>query len=801
MSYERAKGERGFSKKREKLYSQKSGVLSIEEESFGGSVFGNFIPKSNKSYSSLVMNMQNEGTSLCTRNKTEKLNFTKTLEAPVMLTNFLHACRAENLGVLQGDVLISDIYSDSGEYDGALLECVFHDPEEPLYDPYLGMDPLISFSSKFAVDNYILRIFSEEGLFPSVTVSRSNIQTIYNGKPEVKTNSSGKKYADAEFSVSNNTSDYNILFSFEKPSEDIYNASFKFRIMLLSKTEISAAGVENSKINDVDFSSEKGSVNVAVTIPDGENCSECFYDGKYVFTRGKNLVVFDTDKEITEVKCSDIPNLKSKTIHIEDRFLTLFENGELYTFSDDVSNKEIWKSGIYIPTLYSVTNGTNGKATAVEQMNILTEYFYIRLGSSSIGTYELPKNLFVDGDYIKAYDPKTNKELENSNVNLSVEPYSDGGGKIQTNAQMLGLLVRLRLKKDETGFFTDFDTVERYRKIFFSSFGNTPFPSAISGEDNLICFGGDNEKDIGVFRINEKMYIKPCDALIVENNEKVTSVVKYTDEYLVFSPHYIRKLMLSENGGEENRFSYSFENFKYDVGCDSPKSVALADDRIIYLNSVMGIFCIDRFGFSQRDMSRKVSLNIEPGEYGLFSHSDTELQNAEAVFCDNKYFLRVGDDFYVWDFMYSAPKLSGGTEESEREMKWFLFSDMECKNIFGKIGKTFFFEDKSGGISCYNSGISLLSEVETVYKSREYSFSDFDGALVVKLSVFADINDKCTVKFFFDGDISPCEYGIFKNGSAVYALKPEKKRCGKFSFSVSSNSAFRLCGYKIEYII
>ena len=38
MSYERARGERGFSKKREKLYSQKSGVLSIEEESFGGSV-------------------------------------------------------------------------------------------------------------------------------------------------------------------------------------------------------------------------------------------------------------------------------------------------------------------------------------------------------------------------------------------------------------------------------------------------------------------------------------------------------------------------------------------------------------------------------------------------------------------------------------------------------------------------------------------------------------------------------------------------------------------------------------------
>ena len=126
---------------------------------------------------------------------------------------------------------------------------------------------------------------------------------------------------------------------------------------------------------------------------------------------------------------------------------------------------------------------------------------------------------------------------------------------------------------------------------------------------------------------------------------------------------------------------------------------------------------------------------------------------------------------------------------------------MECKNIFGKIGKTFFFEDKRGGISCYNSGVSLLSEVETVYKSREYSFSDFDGALVVKLSVFANIKDTCTVKFFFDGEHSPCEYGIFKNGSAVYALKPEKKRCGKFSLSVSSASAFRLCGYKIEYII
>jgi hypothetical protein len=373
---------------------------------------------------------------------------------------------------------------------------------------------------------------------------------------------------------------------------------------------------------------------------------------------------------------------------------------------------------------------------------------------------------------------------------VTLEAYDYGGGKLTEDSYCYGILVKLRFRSDSG----EGKIVKKCRKMLFSPDGSELFLWE-NGAQNILLYSG---ADILALPLRDNMYAAEKDIALMENTEKITALLKYSENFLVFSQNYIRKMIVSKG---ENGFDITFQNFRYENGCDIPWSAVCADDKIIYANSRTGVFCIDRFGFSERDMTKHVSGNIEAGENGFFSCSKEALYGAEATVCDGKYFLRVGDYFYIWDFAYASPT---GTEKAseERKLRWFMYSGLPARDILGAYGGEVYFVTLDGELASLARGTSLSSETESYFRSGSYCLSRFGGASVWKLSLSLAAKEPCTVRLYFDGEEGNSKYTLTPEAeeSTLCIIRPEARECRKFAFSLHSFGAVRLDGVKIEYL-
>lgn len=532
-------------------------------------------------------------------------------------------------------------------------------------------------------------------------------------------------------------------------------------------------------------------------VSDGTLDAYCLDGGQYVFKKGPALYVYDIESGICFKEIENLPENETCAIyHLSDCFALIFESGSVYTVSDDLSHN-ITSDSVHIPCLYTLYEDRSEKR---EDINLFTEYFDVALNLQTGKGTEVPSDLLIDGDYYEVRN-SSGEIIGNDSVAVSV---NESGGATIYNRNLSALLrVRLRLKHDETGTITTYDDIQNFKKMMLNPFERILIPGVENGKTKFIVYSAESEKNFTVVCIDRQFYASEPETLVFENTEKITSILRYSDEYLLFSPNYIKKMTLTENEGSSPRFSIAVENFKYDVGCDMPKSAVYTDDKIIYANSKAGVFCLDRFGLSQRDMNRNVSANIEEGDKGLFSCSAEDLEYAEAVICSGKYYLLIGDVFYVWDFRYAAPSSSTEKLSESRKMRWLICSGTSCAHIIGSEADKFYFVTEDGRLAYFGGGTSLeVSNSESLYESRDYELSLFgSGAVLHKLSLSLAATDKCTVRCYFDGEVSAAKYTLSpQNGKVeLYQIRPEKHKCRKFAFSVSSFGAMRLEGFKIEW--
>ena len=537
-------------------------------------------------------------------------------------------------------------------------------------------------------------------------------------------------------------------------------------------------------------------LNMGEDVPSGAVDADCFDDGKYVFKKGAYLFMYDAARGECYKERDDLPeDVHCVIYHIYGYFAVIHEDGNVFLVSDDFSH-ETEKTTIHVPLLYSLYTE---KQTQWNPLNMLTEYFRVHTVLGYGNSCELPSSLFVDGDFYEVRD--INGNLLSSNV-ISFTAHEDGGATIYSQLTTSNLYITLRLKHDETGTFTTYDDIQRFREMFFYPLGAVNFPSNTNDMRNLLLYGGENEKKFTVFCLTELIFVREKNMTTFENVEKISSVLRYSDDYLLYSPHYIRKMTLTEDSSADVRFSVAVENFKYDVGCDMPKSAVCTDDKIIYANSKAGVFYLDRFGFSQRDMSRNVSANIEGGEYGLLACGAEALENAQAVICGGKYYLCVGDVFYVWNFRHAVPSSSTEKLSESMKMRWNLYSGLSCARIVGTDVNEFYFVTDEGELARLASGSSLeAAAAESFYESEDHVLSPFGKAVVFKLSLSISATENCIVRCYFDGEESNAKYVISPQVGAVatYEIRPEKHRCRKFAFSVSSFGAIRIEGARVEW--
>ena len=781
MSYNEVRNKKGVSEKRAVFGAERSfsDVLKSEstEDFGGGAFFGDFAEVPENGYG-LSLNMDSCGLSLMTRKDSEAKKITEALRR-VQVKDVIFGIGADELYPI-GNA------SATGSGDLFYITCNFFALDGEEYT-----NPGVYILKYLPAGKYLFRLYLGTGMCPHVKIYESTDNVQFEGKPEVHTDSAGVRYVTAEFEVSEAV---RIDMTYSKGASATLTHKF-MRPMIIDVGTAVAEGADENEVKNTFFEGESAVLESTVAVAEGENEAEAFSGGKYIFKRGKHLYSVSVKSGECFLESSRLPESGKCVIYRCGKgFIAVCENGEAFTTDDFDPGAGTEKSSFHIPVNYFLY-GEGGELPyeKKEALNLLCEYFYVKLVYNGAKSYILPKELKIDEDFCEAYDPENMSRLPAGDVTLTVS--DDGTVTLTEDSYCYGILVKLRLNKESETF----EKIKKCRGLLFSPAGNEVFPSVYGGGHNIVLYGGENGAEFAVFALGKNMYAAEDRTLFWENTEKISAVLRYSENFLVFSPHYIRKMILSET--ENGVFSLSMQNFKYDIGCDIAGSAVCADDKIIYANSRAGVFYINRFGFSEKDMSRHVSANIEAGENGLLLCGESALLSAEAAVCDGKYFLRVGEVFYVWDFSHAVPSSSEKASE-ERKLRWLVYSGLDCRRMLGADEEKIYFLTQDGELASLERGTSLASGVESYFHSREYSLAPFSAATPWKLSLSLSAKEACTVRLYFDGEEGSARYTLTPGaeGSTLCFVRPEARKCRRFAFSLHSFGGMRLDGVNIEYL-
>lgn len=775
MSYNKVRNTRGISEKRMRFGSAgfSDVTASIDARDLGGGSFFCTHADVPENGNALSLNLCPHGCALETRADVavhKNMKARRRIELTDMLwgmdTSRLHA--VGNVSVGAGGA-------------GFLVTCNFFAPEG---EPY--KDPGVYVTKKLEAGDYLFRLYLGGDVCPKIKIYESTDKVNYEGKPSVVAYG-GKRYVQAEFAAEKTV---RIELTYENTGADTVTRELE-RLVLINTSAAVELGMPESKAKNTLFSGGSTVWEDETDIPTGEDDAAAFGGGRYAFKRGAGLYTVEAKSGECFLEYPLMPMSDACTIYRRgDGFIAVCENGVTVTTSDTAPGMGAKKGEVYTPLCYYIYNPEGDtEYQAIEGLNLFNGYFYVKLLLGGAASGFLPEHLLIDGGFCEAYDPETMRRLPEGEVTLEASEY--GGGRVTEDSACYGILVKLRLRSDgEEGA-----KIEKCRSLLFSPDGSEAFPQA-DGSSAVVLYA---DKELIVCPLGENMYAPESRVLRAENTEKITSVLKYSENFLVFSPHYIRKMVISE--GDDGSKMLSMQNFKYDIGCDMPGSAVLAGDKIVYAHSRAGVFYIDRFGFTQRDMSRHVSANIEDGENGFFACSDADISAAEAAVCDGKYFLRIGEYFYVWDFSHAVP--TGNEKASEeRKLRWFMYSGVNCRKILGADSENIYFLTSNSDFAALGRGTSQEASVESYFRSKGYDIAPFGGASVYKLSLSLASKHPCTVRLYFDGEDAGVKYTALpsEDGKTLCIVRPAARKCRKFAFSVHSFGAMRIDGYKIEYL-
>jgi len=781
LSYSGLRNKKGIAERRavfgtERSFSDRLSCESTQDFG-GGCFFGSFADVPENGYA-LSLNMDSCGSALQTRKEHGSQKIAEAVRR-VQITDLIHGIDADELYTIGN----ASVQKSEANF---LITCNFFAEEGEEYT-----EPGVYIMRELSAGKYLFRLYLGTGICPNIKIYAGTGEVQFEGKPDVLADGDGKRYIEAEFEASYAV---RIDMTYSKGASETITHRF-VRPMIINIGEAAMHDMTEEEAKSTLFDGASTVCTGTVAVPEGESEAEAFAGGKYIFKKGSCLFSLNSAGGECFLEYDSLPVSEKCAIYrYGSGFIAVCENGETVATDDFAPGTGVRKGSFYMPTHYLLYSGdTETAAEKNEDLNMFSEYFYVKLIYGGVKTYTLPKELPIDTEFCEAYNPEDMNILPEGDVTLTAN--DDGTLTLTEDSFCHGILVKLRLRNDSELY----KKIKKFRELLFSPSGNEVFPSLYEKGHNIVLYGGENGAEFAVSALNENMYAAEGKTLISENTEKITSILRYSENFLVFSPHYIRKMIISEN--ENGGFDFSMQNFKYDIGCDIPKSAVCADDKIIYANSRAGVFYINRFGFTEKDMSKHVSANIETGENGLLIRDESELAAAEAAVCDGKYFLRVGEFFYVWDFAHAVP---AGTEKAseERKLKWLIYSGIPCRRMLGADEEKIYFLGEDGSFSNLARGTSVNSGAESYFCSREYTLSPFSAATVWKLSLSLAAKEPCTVRLYLDGEEGNSKYTLTPDAekSTLCIVRPEARGCRSFAFSLHSFGAVRLDGVKIEYL-
>ncbi len=515
----------------------------------------------------------------------------------------------------------------------------------------------------------------------------------------------------------------------------------------------------------------------------------CCSDGLWLFRKGNTLYAFQNGELSVVGAAGQFTSDKTAIYHAGDRFYIL--DGDAIYMVDRELN--LTQPEQYIPTCYTDVSDDGTVKTEAEKPNLFCRYIEIVLAVESVPmpSRTLPSDIAYDPTYIRIWDA-SGTELGDSQFNF------ENGEIYFFGFYSQKFVVRLKLIESEDMSKLSYTSLCKKREILVCPKRILSLPEG----RGFLYYGGESGAQIIMLKPNPEYgfeYLSENNIIRKDYGQTISSVIEYSDGYLVFSAETIKKMAVSED--ESGTPVFEFESFKSDFGSDMPGSVCGFDDKIIFANSQGGVFYINKFGIEERDVSRHISSVIEQGEKGFFSHTSAEYDAAAAVCAFGKYMLTVGNITYIWDYTARLPSATQSRED-ENKMVWTLNDVVTPSTYLLQImRKLYFIDQTTGDIRCLPGGVSGLDTIASRVTTAESDLGTNGKKTILSLDVRYRAAGAVTLKLFFDGTLSCFEYYLpATDGLQTLTLRVHAHRFITCAAALSSECSFSLESLCFRYL-
>lgn len=526
---------------------------------------------------------------------------------------------------------------------------------------------------------------------------------------------------------------------------------------------------------------------------DGMITDEAYADGVWLFRKGRSLYAWKEGK----FSVIGVENMMEETygaIYYADGAFLVLDGGRILRVEQELAYLLLTQE----PTVWYIAVSSNGESYMEnKQPNPFCRYLDYVLADVNMETHTIPAHLAVDASFIEV-------RTSGGSV-LPNTRYTFDGKKITFDSDLDTAEYRVRLKLAETSDDENkisFASLKPQRDLFAKAkkMQTTSLPS----HRFVYLFTEPKEKK----KIKALLLSSAWDfcclsedrVLSYDAGERVSALVSYEEGFLVFSEGAVKKLFLSEDTAVE-RIDFSTKSFKNDFGSDMAGSICSFDDKIVFANSKSGVYYINKYGITERDVSRRISANIEGGENGFFSHTAEEFANATSVCAFGKYYLTIGVQTYIWDYSARLPD-STQSVESEYEMLWSICEAAKPAQYFREIAKRLYYMEEEKDSLFYL--IPDFAEGEAVSSSLTTAESDFHEQREKRLSgillCYRAAGD-VKLRISYDGVLSQAEYILPPTKDFSYIrIRPHAKRFYRLAITLSSEYAMGIWSIVFRYL-
>ncbi len=518
---------------------------------------------------------------------------------------------------------------------------------------------------------------------------------------------------------------------------------------------------------------------------DGAVRDHRYADGVWLFRKGRTLYAHK-DELISLVGTNDMLTADEGAVYELGGKFYVIDGERICSVTRELSVSVVSQR---IPVCMSDLSRDGMNYTAQDGPNPFSRYIDIIIGADAASYQLMPTFVAYDASDITVF-------LPDSEDILSSDRYTYDGNALRfADINPAGCRMRLKLLDSDANGKMSFADTAYLRELLSQT--KTLLPYSCGNRAYFLTWQG---RELLLIACEDDLFSSFSEDRITRlpMGETITAVIAYSEGYLLFTEHSVKKLSVVKD--EFGALTVHTEILKQDVGSDMPKSVCAFDDKILFASSRGGVFYINKFGIAERDMSRKISENIEDGDLGFFSHTEEEYREANGICAFGKYYLTVGDVTYIWDYGAKLPSSAQSTSD-ERKMVWTL-SDAMAGMDFLQVtaGRLYLWDRATQTLRFFENGKGAEGAVAS-FVTAEQDFGTTEKKMLVEIGIRYRASAAISVKVILDGRETLVRYMLPPHDAMTTSwLRPYAKRFEKAAVLVSAENDFTAEAVMFRYI-